>query len=335
MIHVVGDRVPARVPDRTGALRARPSDLDEQTCGSRHAGDQMAFVEHPVAGDQRGGVSVVGLDGQQAKPGLRVHRPRSACSWSPNGDEVWFSATRASGAPQQIHAVSLSGRERRARRGSGSLQALRRVDARRAPGVPRHRAGPRSAPGPAGPAQERRAAAADLSFRHRPLRRRDADARNGRRRGRRARTSPSTSRRPTALRRCGSEKATVRLCRRRPVRARGAGPAPSAAADRRPRRAPASAHARARADRPVFAGGLGPHRPQRRVRGNRRAGRERFYVQDVAGGPPRAVTEDDVALPRIGRPVSPDGRRVVARGSGRRARPLSARGEVSRSPCRA
>ena len=41
---------------------------------------------------------------------------------------------------------------------------------------------------------------------------------------------------------------------------------------------------------------------------------ERFYVQDVAGGPPRAVTEEGVTLARIGRPVSPDGRQVVAVG---------------------
>ena len=41
---------------------------------------------------------------------------------------------------------------------------------------------------------------------------------------------------------------------------------------------------------------------------------ERVYLQDADGGPPRAVTQDDVGLPRIGRPVSPDGRRVVALG---------------------
>jgi hypothetical protein len=41
---------------------------------------------------------------------------------------------------------------------------------------------------------------------------------------------------------------------------------------------------------------------------------ERVFVQDVDRGPPRAVTSEDVGLPRIGRPVSPDGRRVVALG---------------------
>ena len=41
---------------------------------------------------------------------------------------------------------------------------------------------------------------------------------------------------------------------------------------------------------------------------------ERVYVQDADGGPPRAVTAEEVGLPKIGRPVSPDGRRVVALG---------------------
>jgi hypothetical protein len=40
----------------------------------------------------------------------------------------------------------------------------------------------------------------------------------------------------------------------------------------------------------------------------------RLYAQDVAGGPPRAVTGDDVSLGRIGRPVSPDDQRLVAIG---------------------
>lgn len=42
--------------------------------------------------------------------------------------------------------------------------------------------------------------------------------------------------------------------------------------------------------------------------------RERLYVQDVAEGPPRAVTDEGVTLAKIGRPVSPDARRVVAVG---------------------
>src|SRR5262249_24480472 len=41
---------------------------------------------------------------------------------------------------------------------------------------------------------------------------------------------------------------------------------------------------------------------------------EHVYVQDLAGGPPTAVTGGGVSLAKLGRPVSPDGRRVAALG---------------------
>jgi eukaryotic-like serine/threonine-protein kinase len=40
----------------------------------------------------------------------------------------------------------------------------------------------------------------------------------------------------------------------------------------------------------------------------------RVYVQDIAGGPPKAVTTEGVGLAKVGRPVSPDGQRMVAIG---------------------
>jgi hypothetical protein len=48
--------------------------------------------------------------------------------------------------------------------------------------------------------------------------------------------------------------------------------------------------------------------------GAEREGERRLYVQDVSGGPPRPVTPVGVELAKIGRPVSPDGARVVATG---------------------
>jgi hypothetical protein len=48
--------------------------------------------------------------------------------------------------------------------------------------------------------------------------------------------------------------------------------------------------------------------------GAEREGERRLYVQDVGGGPPRPVTPVGVELLKIGRPVSPDGTRVVAAG---------------------
>jgi hypothetical protein len=40
----------------------------------------------------------------------------------------------------------------------------------------------------------------------------------------------------------------------------------------------------------------------------------RLYAQEVAGGAPRPLTDDGVTLAKLGRPVSPEGRRVVAFG---------------------
>jgi hypothetical protein len=40
----------------------------------------------------------------------------------------------------------------------------------------------------------------------------------------------------------------------------------------------------------------------------------RLYAQEVAGGAPRPLTEVGVTLAKLGRPVSPEGRRVVAFG---------------------
>ena len=78
----------------------------------------MAFVEPRAA--TGAAASRGGLDGDGAHC-LRVHgaqRPELV----PKGDEVWFSATRASGAAHQIHAVSLSGRERLLAEGAGTFE---------------------------------------------------------------------------------------------------------------------------------------------------------------------------------------------------------------------
>jgi hypothetical protein len=48
--------------------------------------------------------------------------------------------------------------------------------------------------------------------------------------------------------------------------------------------------------------------------GAEREGERRLYVQDVGGGPPRPLTPVGVELLKVGRPVSPDGTRVVAAG---------------------
>jgi Tol biopolymer transport system component len=73
-------------------------------------GSRVAFLDHPLIGDDRGAVVVVDRrgkktvlsDGWSSAEGL---------AWSPDGREVWFTAART-GADCALQAVSLSGKER-------------------------------------------------------------------------------------------------------------------------------------------------------------------------------------------------------------------------------
>jgi len=71
------------------------------------AQDRVAFLEHPVFGDDRGRVVVMDLDGTR-----RVLSDDWASAqglvWSPKGREVWFTAART-GADSALHAVTLDG----------------------------------------------------------------------------------------------------------------------------------------------------------------------------------------------------------------------------------
>ncbi len=73
-------------------------------------GDRIAFLDHPVPGDDEGEVAVVDLAGNK----------RTLCSggsstqglaWSPNGEEIWFTAAQVSNA-RGLYAVTLSGQKR-------------------------------------------------------------------------------------------------------------------------------------------------------------------------------------------------------------------------------
>ena len=70
----------------------------------------MAFLEHPIEGDDGGVVAVV--DGSGKRKELSEHwNSVLGLSWGPGGREIWFTATRA-GGNRSLHAVSLDGRER-------------------------------------------------------------------------------------------------------------------------------------------------------------------------------------------------------------------------------
>ena len=85
----------------------------------RPDGKSVAFVDHPQAGDDGGAVVVVDLagkktmlsDGWDSVQGL---------AWSPDGREIWFTATRT-GGDRSLYATDLSGKVRLLARVPGEL----------------------------------------------------------------------------------------------------------------------------------------------------------------------------------------------------------------------
>jgi eukaryotic-like serine/threonine-protein kinase len=73
-------------------------------------GDQIAFLDHPVFGDDRGYVSVVDRQGHR-KVLAGDFYSEQGLAWSPKGDEIWFTAAEGS-EPNALLAVDLRGRRR-------------------------------------------------------------------------------------------------------------------------------------------------------------------------------------------------------------------------------
>jgi len=88
----------------------------------RPDGKSVAFVDHPQSGDDGGAVAVVDLagkktmlsDGWDSVQGL---------AWSPDGSEIWFTATRT-GGDRSLYATDLSGKVRLLARVPGELTIL-------------------------------------------------------------------------------------------------------------------------------------------------------------------------------------------------------------------
>jgi DNA-binding winged helix-turn-helix (wHTH) protein/dipeptidyl aminopeptidase/acylaminoacyl peptidase len=74
------------------------------------ARDQVAFLEHPMHGDDRGDVVVVDLKGNRRTLSAGW-ASAEGLAWSPDGREVWFTAAR-SGSDNELQAVSLDGKLR-------------------------------------------------------------------------------------------------------------------------------------------------------------------------------------------------------------------------------
>jgi len=82
-------------------------------------GGSVAFLDHPVRGDDGGSVKLV--DGKGASRTLSDGwASAQGLAWAPSGREVWFTATR-SGVNRALYAVDLSGRVRQVASFPGTL----------------------------------------------------------------------------------------------------------------------------------------------------------------------------------------------------------------------
>lgn len=82
-------------------------------------GDKIAFLDHPIQGDDGGSVAVVDLNGHKATlsgPWYTVQ----GLAWSPDSSEAWFTASK-SGNDRILYAVDLNGRQRLVTRTPGTL----------------------------------------------------------------------------------------------------------------------------------------------------------------------------------------------------------------------
>jgi Tol biopolymer transport system component len=74
------------------------------------SGDQVAFLEHPVFGDNRGWVSVVDQAGKHQQL-TKEFEGVEGLAWSRSGTELWFTAS-VQAADMQLEGVSLAGKQR-------------------------------------------------------------------------------------------------------------------------------------------------------------------------------------------------------------------------------
>ena len=85
-------------------------------------GDYIAFLDHPIQGDDSGSVAIVDLQGKKRTLSSGWYS-NQGLAWSPDGNEVWFTGNK-SGIDRALYAVSLSGDERLVARMPGTLMLL-------------------------------------------------------------------------------------------------------------------------------------------------------------------------------------------------------------------
>ncbi len=82
-------------------------------------GDLIAFIDHPVQGDDSGSLAVIDLAGNKKNLSGQWFTIQGV-AWSPNGKEIWFTASK-SGVDRTLYAVTLDGKERMVLRLPGAV----------------------------------------------------------------------------------------------------------------------------------------------------------------------------------------------------------------------
>ena len=309
VIHAVGERYRLEYPiGRVLYEPDSPTWIDSVRISPD--GTRLAFIEHPVTGDGRGGISVVG-ENEPRRSLASGFAEVGEVRWSPTGAELWVSGTRRGGIPHEVRAVSLTGAERLLFEAPGSID-LRDVSRRGELLVSRGTEWVEIRARARGSAEEVELPAADLSILSDLsddgslvlgtdfgvgggpnfsfyVQKTDGSAPVWLGEGDGEALSPD------------GRFALAVLVQPRPpqlvVAPTGAGEA------RTLEPGPIVRYSRAVWD-PSGQGVV--------IAGADANNEERLYAQSIAGGPPRPVTGPGVVLARVGRPVSPDGRRVVA-----------------------
>jgi dipeptidyl aminopeptidase/acylaminoacyl peptidase len=85
-------------------------------------GDHIAFIDHPLQGDDGGLIAVVDLQGKKTVLASDWYTVQGL-AWSPDGSEVWFTSSK-SGIDRTLWAATLDGKQRLVTRMPGTLMLL-------------------------------------------------------------------------------------------------------------------------------------------------------------------------------------------------------------------